>query len=463
MSHNVVISIGQCGNQIGSEFWDRVVHSHALLDTDGTFTSALATFFRNTDGRHDSSLPIGSRLKHLQANAVLIDMETRVVDRLLRGPLGDLFDKRMTLTDSCGSGNNWSTGHLTYGLQHEDTISEMLRRSAEPLDQLQSFSVLHSMGGGTGSGLGTAVVKMMARDYGKTARLVSCVFPGDQDDVVTSPYNSVLALKVLAEDADSVISLDNNALSTVCSKHVLAGRPLRKSPPVPFDQMNDLVARMLADLTSSIRFGGELSIPLSELPVRMSPFPRMKFLIPGLSPVTGALPSMESKKIDRTFYEAFERRNQLMDCDPQRSAYLACLLLARGKDIAPSDVQRNVDKMKRYIHFAPGSKDEWAVSLCGIPSQSHPRSFLTLANNGCFHKPMQCLKERFVAMYRGRAHLHHYLLNGMEAADFEASLESLSALISDYRQVDAAGAVAANVRDRGYVAVGVVKPKVKAG
>jgi tubulin epsilon len=194
-SQSVVVQVGQCGNQLGARFWDTVLHEHAALDTDGTFTSSLATYFRNTDGRTEQSLPIGSRLKHLKARAILIDMETRVVDRVMQGPLREIFDKSLTLVDSCGSGNNWATGHHVYGVQHSARISELLRRSAEPCDHLQSFSVIHSMGGGTGSGLGTAVVRMMADEYGKALRFVTCVFPAQQDDVITSPYNSVLALK----------------------------------------------------------------------------------------------------------------------------------------------------------------------------------------------------------------------------------------------------------------------------
>jgi len=40
-------------------------------------------------------------------------------------------------------------------------------------------------------------------------RFVTAVFPSDDDDVITSPYNSVLAMKRLAEHADCVLPVEN--------------------------------------------------------------------------------------------------------------------------------------------------------------------------------------------------------------------------------------------------------------
>jgi len=40
-------------------------------------------------------------------------------------------------------------------------------------------------------------------------RFVTAVFPSADDDVITSPYNSVLAMKQLAEHADCVLPVEN--------------------------------------------------------------------------------------------------------------------------------------------------------------------------------------------------------------------------------------------------------------
>lgn len=38
---------------------------------------------------------------------------------------------------------------------------------------------------------------------------MTSVYPSDEDDVITSPYNSILAMKELNEHADCVLPIDN--------------------------------------------------------------------------------------------------------------------------------------------------------------------------------------------------------------------------------------------------------------
>lgn len=98
------------------------------------------------------------------------------------------------ITDVSGAGNNFAHGHHVYGPLYADRILEAVREAAELCDSLQSFFLMHSLGGGTGSGLGTYVLGLLEDAFPDVHRFVSAVFPSPDDDVVTSPYNSMLAL-----------------------------------------------------------------------------------------------------------------------------------------------------------------------------------------------------------------------------------------------------------------------------
>ncbi len=78
-----------------------------------------------------------------------------------QGPLSQVLDQTQLVYDVSGAGNNWAHGHHGYGPQYRDALSEQLRRAAEACDSLQSFLLLHSLGGGTGSGLGTYILGML--------------------------------------------------------------------------------------------------------------------------------------------------------------------------------------------------------------------------------------------------------------------------------------------------------------
>lgn len=43
--------------------------------------------------------------------------------------------------------------------------------------------------GGTGSGLGTSVLNLLAEEYPDVYRFTTAVYPSADDDVITSPYN----------------------------------------------------------------------------------------------------------------------------------------------------------------------------------------------------------------------------------------------------------------------------------
>ena len=80
-------------------------------------------------------------------------------------------------------------GHCVYGPQHQEALREQFRIASERCDSLQSFFLMHSLGGGTGSGLGTYILSLLEDDYPHCYRFTTAIFPSQDDDVITSPYN----------------------------------------------------------------------------------------------------------------------------------------------------------------------------------------------------------------------------------------------------------------------------------
>ena len=64
-------------------------------------------------------------------------------------------------------------GFYEYGSRYEESIVEVVRQASEHCDALQSFFLLHSMGGGTGSGLGTRVLNILHEHFPDIYRLVN--------------------------------------------------------------------------------------------------------------------------------------------------------------------------------------------------------------------------------------------------------------------------------------------------
>ena len=64
-----------------------------------------------------------------------------------------------------GAGNNWAKGHYTEGAELVDSVLDVVRREAEGCDALQGFQITHSLGGGTGSGMGTLLISKIREEF----------------------------------------------------------------------------------------------------------------------------------------------------------------------------------------------------------------------------------------------------------------------------------------------------------
>ncbi|XP_064303509.1 tubulin epsilon chain isoform X1 [Phalacrocorax carbo] len=465
MTQSVVVQVGQCGNQVGCRFWDLALREHAAVNKKGIYDEALSSFFRNVDTRSGGDGPdiYRGKICSLKARvrqsmkALLIDMEEGVVNEILQGPLRDVFDSKQLITDVSGSGNNWAVGHKLYGYQYREDIVEKLRKTAEHCDCLQCFFVIHSMGGGTGSGLGTFVLNLLEDEFPEVYRFVTSVYPSGQDDVITSPYNSVLAMKELNEHADCVLPIENESLFDIVNKiHQMInsgklGSTVKPNSMVtsgtgsaktvqekPFDAMNNIVANLLLNLTSSARFEGSLNMDLNEISMNLVPFPRLHYLVSSLTPLyTLADVNVPSRRLDQMFSDAFSRDYQLIQADPKHSLYLACALLVRG-NVQVSDLRRNIERLKPSLHFVSWNQEGWKTGLCSVPPVGHSHSLLALANNTCVKPTFIELRDRFMKLYKKKAHLHHYLhIDGMEQSCFSEAISSLSDLIEEYNELDA--------------------------
>jgi tubulin epsilon len=206
--------------------------------------------------------------------------------------------EQQTLRRYSGSGNNFACGFFHYGEELRETFMELLQRQLESCDSLQGLCVFHSLGGGTGSGLGTKLLVNMADALPKKLRLTASVLPSQtSQDVVTSPYNVILSLAQLTEYADIVLPIDNSKLAHLSldadkffrhdnrqrkslgfkgitndlstskvirrvNTHVIRNQ---ESHNDGFKSMNTTAARILIDMTAGTRFNGDDCSRINEI------------------------------------------------------------------------------------------------------------------------------------------------------------------------------------------------------
>ena len=186
---------------------------------------------------------------------------------------------------------------------------DVVRREVENCDLMQGFQLCHSLGGGTGSGLGTLVMSKLREEYPDRMICTFSVVPSPKvSEVVVEPYNATLSVHQLIENADEVMCIDNEALYDICFRTLKLNNP-------NYSELNGLVSHVMSGITCSLRFPGQLNAALRKLAVTLIPFPRLHFFLVGFAPLT----SLSSKDYLNLSYAPPNLAPDSTSCVVQRS------------------------------------------------------------------------------------------------------------------------------------------------
>ena len=126
--------------------------------------------------------------------AILVDLEPGTMDSVRSGAYGQIFRPDNFVFGQSGAGNNWAKGHYTEGAELVDSVMDVVRKEAENCDCIQGFQLTHSLGGGTGSGMGTLLISKIREEYPDRIMNTYSVVPSPKvSDTVVEPYNVTLS------------------------------------------------------------------------------------------------------------------------------------------------------------------------------------------------------------------------------------------------------------------------------
>ncbi|KAF4579938.1 Tubulin beta-2 chain [Pleurotus pulmonarius] len=405
------IQAGQAGNQVGESFWEMLLAEHGL-DKSGLYVGSdpqqierAGVYFTevNPDG-HSKYVP----------RSVQVDLEAGVCNRILGGPLGHLFRPNTFLTGEVGAGNNWAKGFYTEGAELVDSILEIVRQQAENCESLQGFQLLHSLGGGTGAGLGSLLLSKLREEYPDRMLATFSILPSPKvSETVVEPYNALLSIHQLVDSGDLTFCIDNEAL------YDISMRTLKVKAPT-FPDLNGIIARVMCGVSTSLRFPGQLNGDLRKLGMNLIPFPRLHFLMPSYAPLYDPkAKQFQKSSVPDLVQQLFDRRNLLVACDPRYGRYLTAATIFRGKngsrdvDVAIRDLQT-----KNSAQFVEWIPDNVSVSLCSVPPVGQTQAATALINSTSIQELFKRTLTGFSAMYKRGAFLHWYTGEGMDTMEF---------------------------------------------
>ena len=377
----IMLQLGQCGNQIGFEFWKQLCREHGISkEGDPIIRSTELLFLKIfSSGILQEHASEGIDRKdvffyqaddeHYIPRSVLLDLEPRVINTIMNSEYKKLYNPEniYLAKDGGGAGNNWASGYSQGEGLHEE-VFDIIDREAEGSDSLEGFVLTHSIAGGTGSGMGSYVLEKLADRFPKKLVQTYSVFPNQEDkgdnamgyvsDVVVQPYNSILTLKRLTQSADCVVVLDNTALNRIATDRLHINNP-------SLTQINELVSTIMSVSTTTLRYPSYMNNDLIGLIAPLIPTPRLHFLMTGYTPLTT---EQETANIRKTTVLDVMRRllqpkNMMVSTGSDRNkldhCYISILNIIQG-EVDPTQVHKSLQRIRErklasFIPWGPAS------------------------------------------------------------------------------------------------------------
>jgi len=423
MREIVHLQAGQCGNQVGAKFWETISGEHGI-DPTGTYhgdsqlqLERINVYFNEATGNR------------YVPRAVLVDLEPGVMDSVRASAYGQIFRPDNFIFGQNGAGNNWAKGHYTDGAELIDSVIDVVRKETENCDCLQGFQLTHSLGGGTGSGMGTLLLSKIREEYPDRMIASYSVFPSPKvSDTVVEPYNAVLSIHQLIENTDETFCIDNEALYDICFRTLKLENP-------NYGDLNHLISSTMSGVTTCLRFPGQLNADLRKLAVNMVPFPRLHFFIPGFAPLTSrGSQQYRATTVAELTQQMFDAKNMMAACDPRHGTYLTAACIFRGKmSMKEVDDQMFNIQDKNSSNFVEWIPNNVKTAVCDIPPRGLEMSGTFIGNNTALQSVFKRINEQYNAMYRRKAFLHWYTGEGMDEMEFTEAESNLSDLVTEFQ------------------------------
>nr|BAN64643.1 tubulin gamma chain [Babesia bovis] len=374
----ITLQVGQCGNQIGIEFWKQLCAEHGI-DQEGHVIG-------NQNYHHDRKDVFFYQAddEHYIPRAVLFDLEPRVVHGIMTSEYQGLYNPENVFLskDGGGAGNNWARGYATAD-RVQDELFDIIDREADGSDSLEGFVLCHSISGGTGSGMGSYLLESLNEKYPKRLIQTYSVFPHlttETSDVVVQPYNSILTLKRLTLNADSVVVLDNAALNRILVEKLKVTTP-------SIQETNTLVSNVMAASTATLRYPGPNNNDLLGLMASLIAVPRCHSLITSYTPLTlqKHASSIQKTTVLDVMRRLFQTQNVMMSAPMKDGKYMSALNVIMG-DVDPTEIHKSLQRIRErklveFIKWNPASIQVALSKHSPYVPQQHKVSGLLLANH----------------------------------------------------------------------------------
>ncbi|KAI8900249.1 Tubulin/FtsZ family, GTPase domain-containing protein [Globomyces pollinis-pini] len=406
----IVLQIGQCGIQVGQSLFESLLSENVASDYVHYPFSLLSQ--------------------------IAIDTERKVWNKRSRLSNSTLFDPFYLDHGSSGRGNNWAHGY--YDDSKIDEIMESYRKLVESSYSYDGCMLIHSLAGGTGSGLGSRLTQEIRETYGKNTIMTASFSPFITGETALQNYNSLLSLSVLQRNVDLIGFFPNDSLLASVTKHQSIKSHSDKIRKIHIETLNEYAVNCLLGQILPITPLADPTINLQRFNTldfiyEMTPSPLHKFCLFASSNVST---NHQMDSWDDTL------SNLLRNIPPEPNfipSSVSSKLVLRG--VIGLDVNKRLDQLtSRWQQrigqsFIPSTNPNIVFSqLYGLNVKDCKRTAETCFNSNLILKYLSPIYDKSQSMYNQKAYLHwynRYCTNDVSEL-FDDAFETVADVLTSY-------------------------------
>ncbi|XP_022175797.1 tubulin beta chain-like [Myzus persicae] len=419
-------------------FWKTISNEHGL-DEQGKFVGY------STDERLERIHVYYDESKGgvYVPRAVLVDSDSTLLNTIGgRQCGGNVYRKENFIGGHGGTGSNWVRGYYGGG-EMSRRVADAVQSEAERCDRLQGFQLVHSLGGGTGSGLGGRVLNNIRVSYPNRAAHTYSVAPWTAvSDEPAESYNALLSAARLIGSAQATYLADNRALFDACCGGTSGGGGASAAPA--YADLNHLVSQIMSGATTGLRFAGRLNADMKKCTANLVPYPKLHFFVPGFAPLTFrgqtdacayTVPELATQ-----LFEAVRLQRRCMGAGTVPAIVMAAVMTFRGRSLVNEPHSDDVPQQPATGRTTDPERcwlpDNIKTASYGVPSHGLKNSGTVVANTTAARDVFERYYRRSASMLAKRELLHLYVEEGMDSDEFRVALEHIESLMAEYSEIE---------------------------
>lgn len=440
MASILFIHVGQCGNQVGLEFWDllsKQFPSQTTSKNDIVRPTQLSQFFDYNSN----------------PNAILLDTEPKVIASVRKKGSKNGLSFRNYIVEQSGCGNNWALGYTNGGTirgRHQETNAldsdqdrlslveqalQMIEKRIGMMDYLDSIIVTASLSGGTGSGVGSRLVQSIREKYGFSIPIIVIAVAAFLDgDTTLQYYNTLLSLSHFQRYSDAVLLFHNSEITRILNSKK-GGQD-----SVSTNDINQYIAASLVTmlLPTKEKDGKYQYFNAQSIITQLAPMKLLNILDMHTSAIT--------MKVNQTMTswqyiaENFVKTVPIFDYRNRPAININLKTIVRGKNIMPLDkkaISSVIDKhFKKPSWFYNQEKDNFEILFISgqkaLPGSKIDNCITTIGLRSTLVEYLNLILTKVYLMMEVGAYLKHYERYGCTREMFQSSFDQIQETILKY-------------------------------